>query len=145
MKGWHPPHSPHPFWMHALRWFLKKDYKRMDKKEVPTVQELDKEEDEFHWRYAPLVVKAGGQAFYHVCEEYPGMGYTDPQTPMGGTLEELITELEMMLQDMKAAAFVQHEVVQGAPYDDWRTKQLDQEKSVSWDDDTEIMEEKDDE
>jgi len=141
MKNWHPPHLPHPFWMHALRWFLSKDYKRMDKtKEVIT----EEGEEEFHWRYAPLVVKAGGQTLYHVCEEYPGLGYTDPEVPMGETLDELITELEMMLQDMKAAAFIQHEIVQGAPYDNWRGKQLEQEETVSWDDDTEIME-KDDE
>lgn len=146
MRNWHPPHLPHPFWAHALRWFLKRDYKKMTKKPeiVEKIIEDCTSEDEFSWRYAPLVVKAGGQTLYHVCEEYPGMGYTDPETPMGETLEDLITELENMLLDMKAAAFANHEIVDGAPYDNWRTKQLEQEETVSWDDDTELME-KDDE
>jgi len=100
----------------------------------------DREEEEFHWRYAPLEVKAGGQTLYHVCEEFPGLGYTDPETPMGESLDELINVLEMMLTDMKAAKFIGHTVVQGAPYDDWRSKEFDKEETVSWEDDTEIME-----
>jgi len=92
----------------------------------------DEGEKEFHWRYAPLEVRAGGQTLYHVCEEYPGMGYTDPQVPMGESMEELITELEMMLEDMKAAHAIGHTVVQGAPYDDWRAKELDGQETIPW-------------
>ena len=54
-------------------------------------------------------------------------------------MEELISELEMMLKDIKDAYAAGHVIVQGAPYDDWRTEQLAKEPSVSWDDDTELM------
>ena len=102
-------------------------------KEVDEAVALVDEDDEFTWRYAPLQVQAGGQTLYHVCEEYPGMGYTDPETPMGESMEELITELEMMLKDMKDAYAIGHVIVQGAPYDDWRTRQLEKEPCVPWD------------
>lgn len=94
----------------------------------------DKKEEEFHWRYAPLVVKAGGQTLYHVCEEYPGMGYTDPETPMGESMEELICELEMMLRDMKDAHAIGHQLVQGQDYDCWRLKELEGQEAIPWDD-----------
>ena len=138
MKSWNPGHKPHPWYAHIFRGLLTRHHKPVTGSTPPT---RPKDDDEFHWRYAPLVIKAGGQTLYHVCEEYPGMGYTDAETPMGESLEELISELEMMVQDMKAAAFIQHEIVQGAPYDNWRTRELDKEPSVSWDDDTDLYEE----
>lgn len=89
--------------------------------------------EEFHWRYAPLIEKHGGKEYYHVCEEFPGMGYTGPNTPMGETMDELINELEMMLTDMKAARDLGHTIVSGDPYDDWRTRELEAQETISWD------------
>jgi hypothetical protein len=90
-------------------------------------------EEEFHWRYAPLEVKHGGETYYHVCEEYPGMGFTDEQTPMGESMEELITELEMMLQDMKDAHAIGHTLVKGQDYDCWRLKEFEGQETIPWD------------
>ena len=89
-------------------------------------------EEEFHWRYAPLVQTYGGKEYYHVCEEYPGVGYTGPNTPMGESMDELITELEMMLKDMKDAQAIGHKIVDGEPYDEWRLRQRDGQEAIPW-------------
>ena len=91
----------------------------------------EKGEEEFHWRYAILEKKHGGETYYHVCEEYPGMGYTDEETPMGETPEELQHVLEMMLADVKGAIAHKNIIVDGAPYDDWRAKELDEGEVLS--------------
>jgi len=90
------------------------------------------EEEEFHWRYAPLEVKHGGITYYQVCEEYPGIGYTNEQTPMGESMEDLIWELENMLEDLKDAYAAGYSVVKGAPYDDWRLKELEGQETIPW-------------
>jgi hypothetical protein len=95
----------------------------------------EEDDDTFHWRYAILEKKHGGETYYHVCEEYPGMGYTDPETPMGDTPEELQIELEMMLADVKGAIAHKNIIVDGAPYDNWRVAELEKEETVPWDDD----------
>jgi len=135
MKNWKPPLPVDKWYAHmpGFRWLLRKNSrKRAGMSEKIDAVELDKD-DEFTWRYAPLEVRAGGQVLYHVCEEYPGMGYTDPETPMGESMEELISELEMMLKDMKDAYAAGHVIVQGANYDNWRTRQLEKEPSIPWD------------
>jgi hypothetical protein len=98
------------------------------------LDEHEEAEEEFCWRYAILEKKHGGETYYHVCEEYPGMGYTDEETPMGETPEELQNVLEMMLADVKGAIAHKNIIVDGAPYDDWRVKELAKGETVSWDD-----------
>lgn len=99
-------------------------------KDTP-VKIVEDTEEEFHWRYAILEKKHGGETYYHVCEEYPGLGYTGAETPMGETLEDLQTMLEMMLADVKGAIAHKNIIVDGAPYDDWRAKELNEQECLS--------------
>jgi len=136
MKDWKPPLPVDKWYAHIWRSLLRKNSRRRagmtDRvKEVIT----EEGEEEFHWRYAILEKKHGGETYYHVCEEYPGMGYTDEETPMGDTPEELQHVLEMMLDDVKGAIAHKNIIVDGAPYDDWRTKELEKGETVPWDDD----------
>jgi hypothetical protein len=143
MRHWKPPLRPDPFYAHVFRWFLRRNSRKragMTNEVEALIEEVD-EDEEFTWRYAPLQVKAGGQILFQVCEEYPGMGYTDAETPMGESMEELITELEMMLRDMKAAHFIGHVIVDGAPYDNWRTRELEKEHTLSQEETDEWLEE----
>ena len=88
-------------------------------------------EEEFHWRYAILETKHGGQTHFQVCEEYPGLGYTGAETPLGESPEDLQTVLEMMLADVKGAIACNNILVEGEPYDDWRAKELDEGDTLS--------------
>lgn len=102
--------------------------------QLAELDEHEEAEEEFHWRYAILEKKHGGETYYHVCEEYPGLGYTGAETPMGDTPEELQTVLEMMLEDVKGAIAHKNILVDGAPYDNWRAKELDEGETIPWDD-----------
>ena len=88
------------------------------------------EEVEMTWRYAILKKKWGGEEYYQVCEEYPGIGYTGPESPLGDTPEELVTVLEMMLEDVKAAIAHKNIIVDGQPYDDYILRKRAKEPTV---------------
>ena len=133
MKDWKPPLPVDKWYAHIFRRLLRKNSRKragMSKKEVITEDGTE----EFHWRYAILEKKHGGETYFHVCEEYPGMGYTDAETPMGESPEELQTILEMMLADVKGAIAHNNIIVNGAPYDNWRVAELEKEDTIPWDD-----------
>lgn len=95
-------------------------------------QEQLKEEEEFGWRYAILKKRWGGQYYYHVCEEFCGVGYSGEETPLGDTPEELLECLEMMAADVRAA--IQHEniIEDGQPYDAWLLRERMGGETVEW-------------
>lgn len=133
MKDWEPPLPVDKWYAHIWRSLLRKNSRKragMTKKVVEIVED----DDEFNWRYAILEKKHGGETYYHVCEEYPGMGYTDAETPMGDNPEELQHMLEMMLEDVKGAIAHKNIIVDGAPYDNWRIAELEKGETVPWDD-----------
>lgn len=128
MKDWKPPLPPDRWYAHIFRGLLRKN----SRKRAGMTKKV--EEEEFHWRYAILEKKHGGETYYHVCEEYPGLGYTDAETPMGESPEELQHVLEMMLDDVKGAIAHKNIIVDGAPYDNWRAKELEKGETIPWDD-----------
>ena len=53
------------------------------------------------WRYVPYRHECNEEVWYTVHEEHGEYGYAGPIDPMGETVEELISDLENMLNDIK--------------------------------------------